>query len=132
MKIFHRWGYSLMEIMLVVIVIGILAGISVPRMLAIVERSRGAEAREILYKAYAGYQRYVDDNTSTLPAADNNKWSRLGMGNPNSLSGRFFNYTFSPGSSANPTTVTATRQGIAANQISINLLTGAVTNTSPY
>lgn len=125
-------GYTLLEIMLVVIVIGIVASMTVPRVLGIVERSRGAEAREVLYKSFAGYQRYIEDNTSRLPASDNNKWRLLGMGNPNSLGNRLFNYTFVPSGSRNPTTVVATRRGIAGNTIQITLAGGVVTNTSPY
>lgn len=131
MKTFRK-GYTLLEVMLVVIVMAILASITIPRVITIVERSRGAEAREVLYKTYAGYQRYVEDNTSALPAGDTSKWMMLGMSNPNSMTGRFFNYSFTPAGSRYPTSATATRLGIAANTMTINLATGAVTNTSPY
>ncbi len=114
------------------IVMAILASITIPRVITIVERSRGAEAREVLYKTYAGYQRYVEDNTSALPAGDTSKWMMLGMSNPNSMTGRFFNYSFTPAGSRYPTSATATRLGIAANTMTINLATGVVTNTSPY
>jgi len=127
-----RKGYTLLEVMLVVIVMAILVRITIPRVVSIVERSRGAEAREILYKTYAGYQRYVEDNTSALPAGDSNKWRMLGMSNPNSMTGRFFNYSFTPTGSRYPTSSTATRLGIAGNTMTINLATGVVTNTSPY
>ncbi|MBI5872791.1 MAG: prepilin-type N-terminal cleavage/methylation domain-containing protein [Candidatus Omnitrophica bacterium] len=44
----NRNAFSLVEIMVVVIVIGILAGISIPRYSKFVERGRSAEARNIL------------------------------------------------------------------------------------
>jgi prepilin-type N-terminal cleavage/methylation domain-containing protein len=125
-------GYTLLEVMLVVIVMAILVRITIPRVVSIVERSRGAEAREVLYKTYAGYQRYIEDNTSALPAGDSSKWRMLGMSDPNSMTGRYFNYSFTPAGSRYPTSSTATRLGIAGNTITINLATGAITNTSPY
>ncbi|MFA5039879.1 MAG: prepilin-type N-terminal cleavage/methylation domain-containing protein [Candidatus Omnitrophota bacterium] len=123
-----RAGFTLVEIMLALVVIGILAGMAYSRVIAIAERSRGAEAREIIYKAYAGYQRARDDGEAIV-GIDNNKWSQFGLSNPNSRPDRYFNYTFSPAGSTNPSTCRATRGG---RYIEINLATGVITNTSAY
>ena len=54
----HRGGFSLVELSVVVIIIGVLAAFGVPRMLKSVERSKAAEAFKYLASIRAAQERY--------------------------------------------------------------------------
>ncbi len=55
-------GFTLMELMIVVAVIGILAGIAFPQYTAYGERARRSEGRSALLNAAALEERYYSDN----------------------------------------------------------------------
>jgi len=130
-----------MELVIVIIVIGILASISLRANFPVIERSRGAEAREILYKAYAGYRRLIIEE-EVINSTNLLTWTRMGMSNPNTLARRYFNYTISSASSPNYINASTTRYGAmmgcsgpsATTWIAINLANGSITksNNSPY
>lgn len=54
----HRGGFSLVELSVVVIIIGVLAAFGVPRMLKSVERSKAAEAFKYLASIRAAQERF--------------------------------------------------------------------------
>ncbi len=54
----NRKGFSLVELAVVVIIIGVLAAFGVPRMLKSVERSKAAEAFKYLASVRASQERY--------------------------------------------------------------------------
>jgi len=54
----RRQGFSLVELAVVVIVIGVLAAFGIPRMLKSVERSKAAEAFKYLASVRAAQERY--------------------------------------------------------------------------
>lgn len=122
-------GFTLIEILIAVIIIGILSSVAFPRITWLVERSKGAEAREVLYKAYAGYQRLLIDE-EPIGGLNPLTWTRMGMSDPNTMAGRFFDYTlFPPG---NPNRVDAERIGDSSKWVRIDLSSGCLTRTSPY
>ena len=54
----HRTGFSLVELSVVVIIIGVLAAFGIPRMLKSVERSKAAEAFKYSAAVRAAQERY--------------------------------------------------------------------------
>ena len=58
----HNNGFSLMELMIVVAIIGILTSISIPAYNSYTERARRAEGRAKLLDAAALLERYYSDN----------------------------------------------------------------------
>jgi len=103
-------GFTLIELVIVVIIIGILAAIALPRYGKTVENSRVAEATSILGTIRAAQMRYVaeyDDYTNVLSDLDLNI----------AAAGRYFNFDVDAASSAEPFTTddeviaTATRNG---------------------
>jgi len=58
-------GFTLMEMIVVIVLLGVFAAMVVPKVTTMVERSRAAEATEVLTKIYAGRLRLLDDNSSS-------------------------------------------------------------------
>ena len=115
----NRKGFTLLELVVVIIILGILATLGIGQYLTMVERSRGAEARNILGQVRsAAAAHYLEYGTLTAvapaPAFDN---TRAGIGTtalgmiPTAgacASTHFFAYTVVP-SSASAFGATATR-----------------------
>jgi prepilin-type N-terminal cleavage/methylation domain-containing protein len=92
-------GFTLVELLLVVTILGILAAIAVPKLFPQTERARVAEAIAILQSIRQGEQAYFLENNDTYlncpgPA---NCWSNLGMEDPDAndtaTDPGFFNYS---------------------------------------
>jgi prepilin-type N-terminal cleavage/methylation domain-containing protein len=88
----NRNGFTLIEVLMVTVIIGILASISLGSYTQYINKSRGAEARQILTTAYAGYRRLLAEEESVSSLS----WDRMGLSNPNSIPNHYFTYTISP------------------------------------
>ena len=98
-------GFTLIEILIVVVIIGILASLILPRMLATPEKAMAAEANQMLGTMMRGQLANLDTGGVFVTVTDNTTsttWNKLGMRIP---TGALFNYTCSG------TTCTATRIG---------------------
>lgn len=101
-------GFTLIELMIVIIIIGILATIGIVQYQAAVEKSRGAEAKSILgslsqqcagmWMEYGGTTSYCDATNITTPA---------GVPTNCAQTSHWFSYALTAG--ANNTTIVATR-----------------------
>jgi prepilin-type N-terminal cleavage/methylation domain-containing protein len=128
----YRRGFTLIEVIIATAIIGILASVAVVTQKSLMDRGKGAEARNILLSGYVGYQRLIADN-EPIDASNLLTWPRMGMSHPNAMAGRYFTYTIQP-SGANPQRLQATRGvavagcvGNATQRYRIDLSTGKLT-----
>ncbi len=103
-------GFTLLEVLIVVIIIGILVAIALPQYTTTLEKAKSAEAATNIGTLRTAIDRYWYQNSSTDPA--NTDITKLDIDNPNSVTNRLYDYAISANSSDATTrtyTVTATR-----------------------
>ncbi|MCG3176036.1 MAG: hypothetical protein MOGMAGMI_00974 [Candidatus Omnitrophica bacterium] len=108
-KRFNNRGFTLIEILIVVIIIAVLAGLAVPMFQGTVERSRRAEAIQNLSATRASMLRYFAQNNTYVGAT----FANIDF-NPNTGGGgQTAHFTYALGGLAAATfTVTATRNAV--------------------
>jgi len=133
-----RKGFTLLELIVVIIIIGILATLGFTQYSRMIEKARGAEARAILGDirklAIARVMEIGVANVGTITDANLNIGATLGQDIPGPaacLATHYFRYS---ATKANPMVITATRcvaggknpQGVAGNTLSLtyNFTTG--------
>jgi prepilin-type N-terminal cleavage/methylation domain-containing protein len=88
----NRKGFTLVEVLIVVIIIGILAAIGIPQFAASIEKSKGGEARAGLghiqtgEKVYYAEKEYYTTNTSDLDITLSQKYWAFSLSTPTSTS----------------------------------------------
>ena len=124
-------GFTLLELLIVMVIIGILASIGMPRYFDAIEKARAAEAKGTLGEMYRIEQAYYTAHSSYMPAGavangttievdlDNDGKIDMAMVVPKSNN---FNY------SNTLTTIVATKKGSTKNSWQIDLTTGEITN----
>ena len=114
----HR-GFTLLELLMVVVIIAILASIALPQYFKTVERSRATEALQVLATIRGAAQRYrAQDGANTVTA--NKNLLDVNINNSTALWKYAINNTFA----------TANRQTNAALSIKTNLISGSVCTTN--
>ena len=104
---FRTEGFTLAEVLIVVVILGVLAAIALPRFFPQAEKSRTAEAIGILSAIRQGEESYILENGQYLdPSTQVDGWAQLGIDDPNP--GRYFNYSVGVNNGANPKTFLAT------------------------
>jgi prepilin-type N-terminal cleavage/methylation domain-containing protein len=61
-KLNQNRGFSLIELMIVLVIIGILAGIAIPRYMSSTTKAKQTEAKELLHQIYLLEQSYFHEN----------------------------------------------------------------------
>jgi len=102
-----RKGFTLLEVLIVVIIIGILAAIALPQYSATIEKSKSAEAVTNVGSIRAALDRYWYQNGSITTSLDG-----LDIDNPNNVTNKLYTYSITDDGTSATTrvyTVTATR-----------------------
>jgi prepilin-type N-terminal cleavage/methylation domain-containing protein len=103
-------GFTLLEVLIVVIILGILASIALPQYVATIEKSKSAEAATNIGSLRTAVDRYWYQSSGSDPA--NTDISKLDIDNPNSAVNRLYNYAITANTSDASTrayTIKATR-----------------------
>ena len=107
MKLGNRSGFTLLEVIIVIIIIGVLASLALPRFFSTVEYSRGSEAMQSLATVRQSVERYYlmrsTYNNATIGGATPN----LDVEDPGTVPNAHFTYGIATGATAY--TITATR-----------------------
>lgn len=87
----NKKGFTLTELLIVIVIIGILGAIALPRFAPKKEKARVAEAIGILSAIRMGEAAYALENNNTFIAHTSaSVWDKIGVGLP---AGGFFSYT---------------------------------------
>ena len=82
-------GYTLTEILMVVIILAILASMTLPRLASQTEKANVSEGAGILGAIRQGEMAYRLDTGSYLSPASDADWAKLGLDNPNTGTPKF-------------------------------------------
>jgi len=103
----RRRGFTLLEVLIVVIIIGILASIALPQYTATIEKSKSAEAATNVGSIRMALDRYWYQNGSITTTISN-----LDIDDPNNVTNKLYTYSIADDGTTATTrvyTVTATR-----------------------
>jgi type IV pilus assembly protein PilE len=134
MKKLNKQGFTLLEIIIVIIIVGVLASLALPRFFSTIEYSRATEALSSLQTTRSAIERcYIQTNNYNNCGA----FTDLDIADPGTSPGAHFTYAITPGATSFTITATrTTRNGGAGGTIQLtqNNAAGTITKsgTAPF
>ena len=114
-------GFTLLELLMVVLIVAIIATIALPQYFRTVERSRAAEALQVLSAVRSAQMRYYAQWSAYVPGGTK---TELDISVPSST---LWNYDIEPTSNI----IYANRNKADANWVGINVVSGATCTSQP-
>lgn len=97
----NRKGFTLLEVLIVVIIIGILAAIALPQYITTIEKARSAEAVANIGSLRSSMDRYWYEQSALQASYAAATFDTLDVDNPNSDTNRRYDYTLTDNSTIN-------------------------------
>ncbi|MFC1667272.1 type IV pilin protein [Candidatus Omnitrophota bacterium] len=108
----RKKGFTLLEVLIVTIIIGVLAAIALPQYVSTIEKARSAEGAIHIGSLRSSMLRYWYGRMSFSASYAPGTLDMLDINNPNNDTGRFYNYTLTDNS-----TITTRSYTIRAERI---------------
>ncbi len=130
-KIHNRKGFTLIELMIVVVIIGILASLAIPRFMTASTRAKQSEARQLLKQVYTMQHAYRQANNTYgdggVTAAAGGSFPQIGV---EIMAGARYSYVMVAAAATFTCTATGNIDDDATDDVWTVIQTGVITNTT--
>jgi type IV pilus assembly protein PilE len=130
-KIHNRKGFTLIELMIVVVIIGILASLAIPRFMTASTRAKQSEARQLLKQIYTMQHAYRQANNTYgdagVTAAAGGSFPQIGV---EVMAGARYSYVMVAAANTFTCTGTGNIDDDATNDVWVVDESGVITNTT--